>query len=292
MKRIITIFIKQKMAEVAQTTVDCYIYALKDYYQWLMRNNINNVDNNVINDYFIYLREKHYSTATIRDKHAVLHAFYNWCVKYGYVTENPVTLKKPRVTGRARCFTELEIQKILSYYNTRDTFTKIRDYTIICILLATGIRRAELLNITDITNDYITVIGKGGKIRSVPVSTQLRQVLHTYVIERDKIAICPYLIVTNRGTRMTTNGLRAVFTRLSHGTGIAGKRFSPHTFRHTYATMFLKNGGDLTSLQHILGHADISTTAIYLHWTDDAAKQVNDRVNPLNLFLKLNKIFN
>lgn len=271
-------------AGLANTTINSYCFALKDYWQWLNRNKVSVVDKHIIETYFVYLRGKQYAAATIRDKYAVLHRFYAWCTKEGYYKENPVQIPKPKVSGRARCFTDEEVLKILTFYKDKSSFTCLRDYTIMCLLFSTGMRRAELLSITQVQRDFITVTGKGGKTRCVPVSATLRQVLDKYIVERNKRAVCPNLIVTNRGTKMTTNGLRAVFTRLARGTGITGKRFSPHTMRHTFATTFLQNGGDIGTLQQILGHSDISTTAVYLHWNDETTKKINDKVNPLNNF--------
>ena len=279
-------FIKHKMAEgLSEATITSYCFALKDFYQWQLRNGIKTVTPTDIEDYFIFIRGKSYSPATIRDKYAVLHACFNWLQQQGYIAENPVKMKKPPLPKeRARCFTQEEIEIIMRYFVVRDTFTKIRDYTIICLLFSTGMRRNELLNITACDGDFITVIGKGGKQRNLPVSVSLRRVLREYIPQREKVAVCPFLVVTRTGEKMTINGLRAVFTRLSQNTGISGKRFSAHTWRHTFSTRFLKQGGSLASLQRILGHSDIQTTAIYLHYDDSAIKKENDMFNPLNNF--------
>ena len=282
-------FITQKIADgLSKNTIDSYCFALKDYYQWLQRNKISNVTPDDVRDYFVYLRGKKYSIATLRDKFAVINAFYNYCVKFGYLTENPVKIKKPKLPKQqARVFTENEIYIILKYFNNIDTFIKLRDYTIISILLGTGIRRSELLDITDVNGDYIVVYGKGNKQRLVPISDALKTILKRYIIERDKIAICPYLIINRDGGRLTKNGLRAIFTRLSKNTGIGGKRFSSHTWRHTFATQMLQAGCDIVTLQQILGHSDISTTAIYLHWNNTTNYEINNKINPLNKFNKL-----
>ena len=282
-------FITQKIADgLSKNTIDSYCFVLKDYYQWLQRNKINNVTPDDIRDYFVYLRSKKYSIATLRDKFAVINAFYNYCVKFGYLTENPVKIKKPKLPKQqARVFTENEIYIILKYFNTIDSFVKLRDYTIISILLGTGIRRSELLDITDVNGDYIVVYGKGNKQRLVPISDALKTILKRYIAERDKIAICPYLIINRDGGKLTKNGLRAIFTRLSKNTGIAGKRFSAHTWRHTFATQMLQAGCDIVTLQQILGHSDISTTAIYLHWNNTTNYEINNKINPLNKFNKL-----
>ena len=282
-------FITQKIADgLSKNTIDSYCFALKDYYQWLQRNKITTVKPDDVRDYFVYLRSKKYSIATLRDKYAVINAFYNYCVKFGYLTENPVKIKKPKLPKQqARVFTENEIYIILKHFNNIDTFIKLRDYTIISILLGTGIRRSELLDITDVNGDYIVVYGKGNKQRLVPISDALKTILKRYIAERDKIAICPYLIINRDGGKLTKNGLRAIFTRLSKNTGIAGKRFSAHTWRHTFATQMLQAGCDIVTLQQILGHSDISTTAIYLHWNNTTNYEINNKINPLNKFNKL-----
>lgn len=286
MRNLITKFISYKTAsQLAESTLDSYCYALRDFYQYCIRNNITMPTSTDIENYFIFLRGKRYSQATLRDKYAVLHAFFTYCVNNGLIDDFPLRIKKPFLPKeKARCFTDEEIAKIMAYFTDRSTFCKLRDFTIISILLGTGIRRSELLQITDITGDYLTVIGKGNKQRSVPLSRSLKTVLKDYIVERNKRAVCKYLIVTNRGTQMTKGGLRAVLIRLSQNTGIGGKRFSSHTFRHTYATSMLRAGADIATISRILGHSDISTTAIYLNWTDDTARQVNDRYNPLNKF--------
>ena len=286
MKEYFTEFIKAKTADgLSNATIESYCYALKDYYQWLTKNSITEATSDDVADYMIYLRGRNYSASTLRDKWTVLYAYYNWCVKNNLRRENPVQTKKPPLPKeKARCFTDDEVAKILKYYSDRDSFTKLRDYTIVCILLSTGIRRAELLSITTVQGDFFILKGKGNKTRCVPISSSLRAVLKPYIQAREKVALCPYFIVSRNGTRLTRDGLRAVFTRLSRGTGITGRRFSPHSLRHYYATQSLKNGMDLATLQRILGHSDISTTALYLNWDDSTAQAVNERTNPLNMF--------
>lgn len=283
---IIKNFIKFKTANgLSEATISSYCYALKDYWQWLIKNKIEAIDDKTIEDYFIYLRKKKYSTDTLRDKYAVLHAYYQYAVDTGYYKESPVKIKKPKKDNKVvRCFTEDEICKILKYFSVCEDFIKLRDYAVVIMLLSTGLRRSELLSISDVSDNQVVVVGKGNKQRIVPLSAALKTILKRYIIERNKIAICPNLIISRAGTPLTKNGLRAIFTRLAIKTGIGGKRFSPHTFRHTYATMSISNGMPLHILQALLGHSDISTTAIYLHLADKTAQEINNKTNPLNNF--------
>lgn len=283
-------FIQFKTASgLSRATIDSYTFALRDYMHFIsaIKEYAKDYANDsAVVDYFASIAKKGYAQATLRDKYIAIKCYYQWAHDT-YGLQMPIMPKKPPLPkNKARCFTDEEISTILNYLNKRksESFTGLRDYTIVCMLLGTGIRRAELLGITHINKYYITVCGKGKKIRQVPIAAALRSVLNTYVIERNKIAVCDKLIVTQDGRPMTVNGLRAVFTRLSKNTCIGGRRFSAHTFRHTYATSFLKNNGDLASLQQILGHADIATTSVYLHWNDETAKMANEKANPLNNF--------
>lgn len=280
-------FILAKHADgLSNSTLDSYSFALKDFVQYLIRNKIENVDETVMTDYFIYLRSKHYSIATMKDKYAVLHAYFNYCIKCGYMSTNPIkAVRKPKIKTYVKCLTDDELRRIFEYFAERNTFTKLRDYAIICVLLGTGMRRSELLNVKNIDNDYIVVTGKGNKTRNVPISNSLRIALKEYIAKRNEIACCPYLIVNRSGKQLTKHGLRSAFVRLSNATGI---KMYPHIFRHSFATKFLRHG-DIVSLQKILGHSDLQTTEIYLHADDSTIKSVNELACPLNEF-KFNKI--
>ena len=282
-QKIITSFIKAKMANgLSQTTIDSYCYALKDYWQYLCRNGVETVTESVIEDYFIFLQGKNYSKTTLRDKYAVLHAYYQYAVNHGYYKENPLKIKKPKASNdKIKVFTEEEVCRILSYFTIRDTFTKLRDYAVICTLLSTGVRRSELLAMSDLTGGSINILGKGNKSRILPISASLKVVLKPYLIERNKIACCPQLFVTRDGTAIGKDGLRAIFTRLSNNTGV---KISTHKFRHTYATIALSNGLPIHNLQYFLGHSSVSTTQIYLHYADKTAQEINNKTNPLNNF--------
>lgn len=281
MKELMTRFIRSRTADgLAESTLAGYCYALRDYLQWQASSGTDDIE-----DYMLYLRTQGYSIATLRDKYAVLHAFYLYLLKRGHIQKMPIFPKKPSLSGEtARCFTDNEVYKMLSFFSGKTDFCAIRDNMIVSLLLGTGLRREELLSITAIEGDYIPIVGKGNRFRRVPISPALKRLLRAYLPLRNERAACPYLIITRDGTQLTKAGLRAVFTRLSRATGIGGRRFSPHTFRHTYATNYLKNGGDIGSLQRILGHSSISTTQLYLNFTDLRCKEQNDRFCPLDSF--------
>ena len=285
MRELMKKFIQNRIAiGLASTTIDSYVYALRDFYQYLVRNKVDMVDSSIIESYFIYIRGK-YSQYTIRDKFAVLHAFFAYATAEKYIAENPMKMQKPKLPKeRARCFTDEEIYKIMQYFSNIEGFVMLRDYMVICILLSTGLRRNELLDLESIYGNNFIVNGKGSKQRFVPISSSLDKVLRRYIIERNKIACTNKLIISREGKSLSVGGLRSIFKKISSHTGIGGKRFSSHTFRHYFATKSIQAGMDIASLQRILGHSDISTTSIYLNWNDEMVAEINNKTNPLNNF--------
>jgi len=161
-----------------------------------------------------------------------------------------------------------------------------------CVLFGTGMRRSELLGLSvlDVHFDenLITVLGKGNKERSIPMSAYLKRVLKKYLVLRESLCkeqvatFTPALIVNQKGDKLTVHGIDTVFRQLKENLQIPKGRLSPHTWRHTFAKSFLLNGGDVFSLQRILGHEDISTTQIYIEYTLSELKVQNDKFNPLD----------
>ena len=152
------------------------------------------------------------------------------------------------------------------------------------IFLNCGIRRSELvgLNITDIYEDRLRVVGKGNKERIVFCSDICLQALAAY----NDVKV-PYkgdgeepLFTSQKGTRLTRQGVSKMLRATTEQAGLA-KGITPHKLRHTSATLMYQAGADIRSLQHILGHASVATTQIYTHVEEDAIRDVLAK-NPLN----------
>lgn len=281
-RELLTRFMQAKRASnLSQNTLKGYEYHLRQYYRYMCAHGIATVTERDLIDYFAYLGGQGYSPVTLKDKYVAIASYMRSTGRIGLMDK----IKKPRPRGQARCFTLAEVNTILSCFKRADSFTELRDYAIVCTFLGTGIRKSELLQLSDFNgiNDFITVKGKGGKVRSVPVSPALKRILMAYCKRKNGLFPLSSRMFLNRyGEPLTNGGLRAIFTRLKRKTGIPGNRFSPHTMRHFYATNFLRNGGSLVSLQKILGHSELATTAIYLNWNDNLLKTENDRFCPLD----------
>lgn len=252
--------------------------------------------NNTILQYLKSLRGKGLSPVTVSDRFIVLRVFYNFLVEWGYLESNPMEhLKKPKVPKRhARTFTTSEIMAILKSYD-KTTFLGYRNYTIMSVLFSTGMRKTELLKLSvldiHLQECFLVVLhGKGDKTREIPIGLSLRRILKKYLRDREEVlqehsSFTPQFLVTFSGKPLTASGLDTVFKHLKEsmkGLGIPASRLSAHTWRHTFAKAFLLNGGDLFTLQKILGHEDVSTTKIYVEYTNKELRVQNDKYNPLD----------
>ncbi len=163
----------------------------------------------------------------------------------------------------------------------------LRNYAMLHLLYATGIRVSELVNLPvngcSISSGHVRILGKGNKERMVPFNASAGAKIQDYM-DRARPALLknkpsPYLFVSNRGKAMTRNRFWQIIRELALHGGIS-KKVSPHTMRHSFATHLLARGADLRSVQMMLGHADIATTQIYTHIDTDRLKSMHQRFHP------------
>lgn len=162
----------------------------------------------------------------------------------------------------------------------------LRDYAILMLLLSCGLRVSELvsLNVTDVYEDHLRVLGKGNKERIVFFAEGCREALDDYldvrntehVKEMDKNA----LFISRKNCRISVRGIQNMLEKKLLAAGLDASRYSPHKLRHTAATLMLKNGVDTRALQEVLGHSNLNTTQIYTH-LDNAALHEAAMANPI-----------
>jgi len=172
----------------------------------------------------------------------------------------------------------LEAEDIISLIKMPNvsSFKGLRDRLILELLFSTGLRVSELtnLNVADINleRDEIPVRGKGGKLRVVFLSKSAHQIIDVYL---RLIGESDALILNKiAGHRLTVRSIERIVSKYAKAAGIT-KNVSPHTLRHTFATDLLINGADLRSVQSLLGHANVSTTQIYTHVTDQHLRDIH-----------------
>lgn len=160
-----------------------------------------------------------------------------------------------------------------------------RDYAILMIFLNCGIRRSELvgLNITDVYEDRIRVVGKGNKERIVYFGSSCRKALDAYLEERNKMTLTDNraLFGSRNGNRISVTAVHRLVDKALLKAGLDTTQFSAHKLRHTAATMMLSGGVDVKTVQEVLGHENLNTTQIYTHIENTELKLAAE-ANPLS----------
>ncbi len=197
-------------------------------------------------------------------------AFFNWLYMEGYTEENRLArLKAPRAPKKVvDVLTEDELARILGCL-APNTSSGAREYAILVLLLDSGLRSSELtgakLDDINIDGGYLKVMGKGAKERVVPFGAVAQKALLRYSFHFRPEPFNPTvrnLFLTLDGRHLTYNALRMMFRRIAEKSGV--KRLHPHLCRHTFATRYLINGGDVFSLQQILGHTTLEMVRRYV----------------------------
>ena len=217
-------------------------------------------------------------TSQCRASHTTLHHywvtlsnFFNWLVKEGFVAESPaarirVAKPKPKVVIP---YGGDEIGRMLAVcdydYEHNARFVGSRNRAMVLVLLDTGVRLSELVNIKvrDINNDtgHIRVLGKGSKERVVRIGKAAQKALWRHLTCRGHNAV-EALWLTEEGRPLHNTGVQSLIKRLKERAGITGDG-STHKFRHTFAMSFLRAGGGVFHLQYLLGHSDLEMTRRY-----------------------------
>lgn len=178
--------------------------------------------------------------------------------------------------------------KIISAAN-RTTYKGFRDWVLMILLADTGLRVNEALslstNMIDFSNRVIRLpaaITKNRKGRIVPFSEDISVALHELIEETAQHFTTNNIFVDVYGNDLSADAVRKIFRRYAEKTELIGKvKFSPHVFRHYFCTKYLLNGGDIASLQRIVGHSDISTTRKYLQVDFRHIRLQHDRYSPI-----------
>lgn len=222
-------------------------------------------------------------------KISTIRSFYKYLtVKAKLLKENPVQdLDTPKVPKTLPKYLTLdESKRLLEAVNGKNIE---RDYCIICIFLNCGLRISEIvgLNLDDIKVDHIRVLGKGNKERIVYLNDATAQAINDYLVVRKRMALPQQnaLFLSNRRTRLSRETVHSMVKNTLLKAGLDREKYSSHKLRHTAATLMLKNGVDVRTLQEVLGHENLNTTQIYTH-VDNSELRIAAAANPLASFKK------
>lgn len=206
---------------------------------------------------------------TLRGYVRAFKAFFNWCYVEELLPKDPsARVSMPKAPEYI--IPTFKPEHLAAMFDACDVKTELgfRDYTILLVLLDTGIRLGELVGLktTDVHDTYLTVFGKGSKQREVGVgpstATALWKYIHKFRKPRDEDEMSVF--IGRMGEQLQEYGVYEVFRGLKVRAGIEGIRCSPHTLRHTMARMWLENGGEVFKLSRVLGHTTVNITQMYL----------------------------
>ena len=274
-------------------TIESYAKDLADFQKFLEEQNPQaswaSLQAEDVREWVIWLIDEcRLSAASVNRKLSALRTFYKYLRRVEKVSINPMEKVVAPKKKRALPFfvRESEMDRLLELTAEDRSFKGIRDRLILMMFYETGIRRAELLGMTDASVDWaakqIKVTGKRNKQRIVPFGEELENEIVAYQTVRDELLgmkEVPALFVTEKGLAMTESQVgKIVKDNLSKVTTI--EKRSPHVLRHSFATAMLNNNADLTSIQKLLGHESVATTEIYTHVSFEELKNEYRNAHP------------
>jgi site-specific recombinase XerD len=225
--------------------------------------------------------------ATVDNHIRAIKTFLRFLYKEGYVEEDfSASLKRPRLPKQfPHVLNDEQVMALLKAPNKK-TWEGFRNYVILLTFLDTGIRLSELLGLTvdrvNLVKGSLLVTGKGSKDRELYMGRTLKKEMVKWLKMRGFHPYEDHVFISRDGRPLKKRHVQQILKRLGKKAGIEGTRCSPHTLRHTSATNFIRNGGDVFTLQRVLGHADIQTCMIYVHMGGRQLQEAVLRFSPVD----------
>lgn len=265
--------LEQKYRNNSIVTIDWYKWQLGDFFRWLCSDDPDDLSLLHFKEYGVYLRSlrkrdgDQLSCNSVNGALRAVKAFYNFAIDSEYLEDFSRQLKLPRVYKKEQLILDdEEIEQLLGCFKPNNLID-LRNKCFIVLMLDCGLRRGEIprLNFSDVNlnNNTLLVRGKGAKERLVPIGDSCFELLLSYSRIRCFLKPDDPFFIDRCGSRCSDNLIKQVFQDLKERSGI--DRLHPHLLRHTFATYYLADGGDLETLRLILGHSSINTTQMYLH---------------------------
>jgi integrase/recombinase XerD len=278
---------------LAQNTIQSYERDIKTYLQYLNEREtlqtLNEVQRIHIVQYLGFLKSSGKSSKTIARNVASIRAFHQFLLRDHTTDHDPSVLiepprlerELPKILSLEEVETLLESPKVLDHFG-------LRDKAMLELLYATGIRVSEVISL-DVENVHlevglIRVAGNSSKERIIPLGSKAGEAINQYLAHgRGQFVSAKHhdkaLFLNHQGKRLTRQGFWKILKRIAQEARIT-KELTPQILRHSFAAHLLENGADLKSVQELLGHADISTTQIYMQITKNRLKDVYSKFHP------------
>jgi len=235
-----------------------------------------------------HLAEQNLRAISVQTYVRALRGFFNWLYREGYTRENILGNLRPPKAPRtlAEVLRDEEVGRILACVDPETSWGS-RDSAMLIVMLDTGLRLSEVANLAmanaHLDEGYLKVMGKGAKERMVPIGGVAQKALLRYVYKfrpEPLNASEDTLFLTPEGRAMSANGVQMVIRRLALKSGV--KRLHPHLCRHTFATNYLMNGGDVFTLQQILGHTTLEMVRRYVNLASAHVRVQHRKFSPMD----------
>lgn len=305
--RVVELFLEMMSAErgASPNTLSAYAHDLGHYCDFLKRSGCapGAAGADEVRAWLAELQSDGMAKSTIARRLSAVRQLHKFAYAEGIVADNPAGgVSAPRkVRNLPKTMSVGQAEKLLLEARRQATHTRgnarlkaLRMVCLIEVLYATGMRVSELISLTVgmVSSDdrFITVRGKGGRERLVPLSPAARSAINTYIevvkqtADEVHLPAAQYLFASaGRQRHLTRQHFALLLKQLARDAGLKASTLSPHVVRHAFASHLLQGGADLRSVQQMLGHADISTTQIYTHVMPEKLRETVESHHPLNL---------
>jgi len=229
------------------------------------------------------------SPARFNHPYQYLSTFFNWCVEQEILSKNPFTalgIKKKKDDGNVKPASIEDIKTLLNSWD-KTFYTGLRNYNITLLLIDTGIRTSELVQLRhkDFDKDSRQIIitkniSKSRRQRMVYLSQQTANSINQFIKVKPE-EWEDWLFPSREGNQLNTHNLAREFNNACKKLGI---KITPYQLRHTFATYFIENGGDVFTLQDLMGHSELRSTRRYTEINSVQKRKAHEAFSPLNEF--------
>ena len=272
----------------SQNTLSAYRSDLNIFSKWLQDTPFENVNRDLVNEYFSFRKDSNLSTSSQSRILTCLHSSFQYLLEYQIISNDPTDqMNYPKLVKKLPIFLNIqEVEKLLDAPNINSTIGQ-RDRAMIELLYSCGLRVSELINLSfhniNLKDEFIRVHGKGNKERMLPLGEIAIDFLSEYEKNARPLLLkngqCDSYFLSNRGSAMSRQNFFYIIKDYASLAGI-DKPISPHSLRHAFATHLVQKGADLRSVQLMLGHSDISSTQLYTHIQNAQLKTQHQKHHP------------
>lgn len=255
--------------------------------------NVEDVTSGHVRSFLVECQEKGKGPGTINTKLQKIKAFFNYMEEESMVSHHPAKkIKRVKEDVKINVFTDEQVHQMLSYYRNlrrrEQSYFAYRGYMMIILMLGTGLRRNEIVNLKwndiDFANESLIVFGKNRRQDTLFITEKLSKELSAYYLfcERHFGKVSEYVFVKRDNKQLTNNAIMLMFQNLQQKMNFKDVRVSPHTFRHTFCHRLAMSGMSAFAIQRMMRHENIAVTMRYVAMWGNDLKEQNEKFNPLN----------